>query len=167
MSCKIVLTGVISISSRGALDIEEMKHMDKITSEVRAFLLETARTGKLATVRADGRPHVVPIWFDLDENNIIYFNTGESTVKGKNMRRDPRIALCVDDERPPYTFSVLEGTVTFVDDDAAKLHWATSIAGRYMGEDKAEAYGKRNAVEGELLVRFTVTKVLFQKDIAD
>ncbi len=141
--------------------------MDIVTPECRAFLLEAARTGKLATVRADGRPHVVPIWFDLDADNSIYFNTGASTVKGKNMHRDPRIALCVDDERPPYTFAVLEGTVTFVDDDAAKLRWATSIAGRYMGEDKAEAYGKRNAVEGELLVRFTVTRVLFQKDIAN
>jgi PPOX class probable F420-dependent enzyme len=141
--------------------------MDTITPEVRAFLLETARTGKLATVRADGRPHVVPVWFDLDEDNTIYFNTGEATVKGRNMHRDPRIALCVDDERPPYAFAVLEGTVAFVDDDAAKLHWATSISGRYMGADKAEAYGKRNTVEGELLVRFTVTKVLFQKNIAD
>ena len=141
--------------------------MDTITPEVRSFLLETARTGKLATLRADGRPHVVPIWFDLDENNDVYFNTGESTVKGKNMHRDPRIALCVDDERPPYAFAVLEGTVTFVDDDAAKLRWATSIAGRYLGADKAEAFGKRNAVEGELLVRFTVTKVLFQKNVAD
>ena len=141
--------------------------MDSITPEVRAFLLETARTGKLATVRADGRPHIAPIWFDLDTDNTIYFNTGAATVKGKNMSRDPRIALCVDDEQPPYSFAVLEGTVTFVDDDAAKLRWATSIAGRYMGADKAEAYGKRNAVEGELLVRFTVTKVVFQKDIAD
>lgn len=141
--------------------------MDTITPEVRAFLLDAARTGKIATVRADGRPHIAPIWFDLDENNNVYFNTGAATVKGKNMRRDPRIALCVDDERPPYAFAVLEGTVTFVEDSEALLRWATSIAGRYMGEDKAEAYGKRNAVEGELLVRFTVTRVLFQKDVAD
>ncbi len=140
--------------------------MDTITPEVRAFLLEAARTGKIATVRADGRPHIVPIWFDLDDDNTVYFNTGDSTVKAKNMRRDPRISLCVDDERPPYAFAVLEGTVTFVDDHAAKLRWATSIAGRYMGAENAEAYGKRNAVEGELLVRFTITHVLFQKDIA-
>jgi len=141
--------------------------MDTITPEVRAFLLETARTGKIATVRADGRPHIVPIWFDLDADNNVYFGTGALTVKAKNMRRDPRISLCVDDERPPYAFAVLEGTVTFVDDDVAKLRWATSIAGRYMGEDKAETYGKRNAVEGELLVRFIVTHIMFQKDIAD
>ena len=54
--------------------------MDTITPEVRAFLLEAARTGKIATVRADGRPHIVPIWFDLDDDNTVYFNTGESTV---------------------------------------------------------------------------------------
>ncbi len=141
--------------------------MDTITPEVRAFLLSAARTGKIATVRADGRPHIVPIWFDLDADNNVYFETGASTVKARNMRRDPRISLCVDDERPPYAFAILEGTVTFVEDSEALLRWATSIAGRYMGADKAEAYGKRNAVEGELLVRFTVTHVVFQKDVAD
>ncbi len=76
--------------------------MDIVTPQCRAFLLDTVRTGKLATVRADGRPHVVPIWFDLDTDNTLYFNTWHTSVKAKNIRRDPRICLCVDDERPPF-----------------------------------------------------------------
>ncbi len=141
--------------------------MDIVTPECRTFLLDTVRTGKLATVRADGRPHVVPIWFDLDEENRLYFNTGDTTVKGKNMRRDPRVCICVDDERPPFTFAMLEGTAEFIDDPKASLYWATRFGGRYMGSEQAEAYGKRNSVEGELLVRVTFTHVLFQKDIAN
>ena len=69
--------------------------------ERRAFLLEGTRTGKLATIRRDGRPHVVPIWF---------------------------------------------------------LH---------MGADRAEEFGRRNAVEGELLVRIRPTKILARAAIAD
>ncbi len=139
--------------------------MQAFTAEQQAFLLEGTRTGKLATVRKDGRPHVVPIWFVLDGDTLV-FTTGEASVKAANMRRDPRVAFCVDDETPPYAYIIIEGTASFSTDSDALLYWATRIAGRYMGEDLAEAYGKRNGVPGELLVRVTPTRVLFEKDIA-
>jgi PPOX class probable F420-dependent enzyme len=139
--------------------------MVTLSDEQKAFLLHGTRTGKLATVRKDGRPHVAPIWFVLDGDTLI-FNTGEDTVKGASIRRDPRIALCVDDETPPFSFLIVEGTAELVDDlDALKL-WATRIAARYMGSELAEQYGARNGVRGELLVRVTLTKVIFAKDIA-
>lgn len=136
------------------------------TDEYRAFLEEGTRTGKLATVRSDGRPHVVPIWFVLDGDTLV-FTTGAETVKGRNMQRDPRVSICVDDETPPYAFVLVEGTAAMSDDLAEMLHWATRIGGRYMGANQAEAFGKRNAVEGELLVRVTPTKISAQKHIAD
>ncbi|HEV2659706.1 MAG TPA: PPOX class F420-dependent oxidoreductase [Ktedonobacteraceae bacterium] len=139
--------------------------MVTLTDEQKAFLLHGTRTGKLATVRKDGRPHVAPIWFVLDGDALI-FNTGEDTVKGTGIRRDPRIALCVDDETPPFSFLIVEGTAELIDDlDALRL-WATRIAARYMGSELAEQYGARNGVPGELLVRVTLTKVIFAKDIA-
>ena len=139
--------------------------MVKLTEEQRHFLLEAIKTGKLATVRADGRPHVVPIWYHLDGDTIV-FNTGNTSVKAANMRRDPRVMLCIDDDRPPFAFILIEGTATLSDDLETVKHWATRIGERYMGEDLAEAYGKRNGVEGELLVRVTPTKVRFEKDVA-
>lgn len=139
--------------------------MEQLTAEQRAFLLKGTRTGKLATVRKDGRPHVVPIWFHLDGDTLV-FMTGEKRVKAANMRRDPRVSICVDDETPPYAYIQVEGTASFSDDSDELLKWATLIGGRYMGEDLAEAYGKRNAVPGELLVRVTPTRILFEKDIA-
>ena len=60
-----------------------------------SFMLDRARTAVLATVRADGRPHAAPIWFDLDDDTLV-FTTGEYTVKGRNMRRDARVSLCLD-----------------------------------------------------------------------
>jgi PPOX class probable F420-dependent enzyme len=134
--------------------------------ETRAFLLEGTRTAALATVRPDGRPHVAPIWFTLDCDDLL-FNTGENTVKGANLQGDGRVGLMVDDEEPPFAFVSIEGDVSLSDDLDTMRYWATRIAARYMGEDQAEAYGKRNAVPGELLVRVRPTKIVAVKGVAD
>jgi PPOX class probable F420-dependent enzyme len=139
---------------------------DMTASEVKNFLLLNARTGKLATVRQDGRPHVAPIWFDLDGDTVV-FTTWHETVKAANLRRDPRIALCVDDQTPPYAFVIIEGSADIEDRAEDLEYWTTRIAGRYMGPELAESYGKRNAVPGELLVRVTPANIVAQKDIAE
>jgi PPOX class probable F420-dependent enzyme len=135
-------------------------------AEARAFLLERPRTAKLASVRADGRPHIAPIWFDMDGDTII-FTTWHTTVKAANLRRDPRVCLCVDDETPPFAFAIVEGTASMSDDLGELERWATRIAARYMGAELAESYGKRNGVPGELLVRVTPTRVVAQTGIAE
>lgn len=141
-----------------------MKKMTK--EEVYRFLAAGTRTAKLATVRENGRSHVAPIWFVLDGEDLI-FNTWHSSVKGKNMLRDGRISLCVDEEVAPYAFVIVEGHVEIVDDDlAACKNWATHIGARYMGAEQAEAFGKRNGVQGELLVRVKVDKIIGQKEVA-
>ena len=141
--------------------------MQEMTAEeYRRFLLDRARTASLATVRADGRPHVIPIWFDLDGDTFV-FTAGETTVKVRNMRRDPRVSLCIDDEEPPFHFVLVDGTAEMTADDPDLLHWATRLGGRYMGAELAESYGRRNAVPGELLVRVTPQKIVARKNIAD
>lgn len=138
----------------------------KMTDEEwRAFVSYGTRTGKLSTVSADGSPHVAPIWFLLDGEELV-FNTGKETVKGRNLARDERIALCVDDERPPFHFVVLSGRARLSEDLGEVRHWATRIAARYMGEERAEEYGARNGVPGELLVRVAVDKVVAVRDLA-
>ncbi|MEU9828859.1 PPOX class F420-dependent oxidoreductase [Micromonospora chersina] len=132
----------------------------------RAFVTAGTRTGKLATVRADGSPHVAPVWFVLDGDDLI-FNTGRSSVKGRNLVRDPRAALSVDEEQPPYAFVTVRGTVTISEDPAESLPWSTRIAARYMGAERAEEYGRRNAVPGELLVRLRAEHVVAFSGIAD
>ncbi|WP_435283526.1 PPOX class F420-dependent oxidoreductase [Streptomyces koelreuteriae] len=140
---------------------------EKMTdAQWREFVSHGTRTAKLSTVRADGSPHVAPIWFLLDGNEVV-FNTGENTVKGRNLARDGRVALCVDDDRPPYSFVVVQGRARLVSDLDEVRHWATRIGARYMGDERAEEFGARNGVPGELLVRVTVDKVLAERDIAD
>jgi PPOX class probable F420-dependent enzyme len=130
------------------------------------FLSEGARTGKLATVRADGSPHIAPVWFLLDGDDLV-FNTGENTVKGRNIARDGRVCLCVDEERPPFSFVTVRGRAELGDDPGQVREWATRIARRYMGEDLAEEFGARNGVPGELVVRVRIEKVIAIADIAD
>ncbi|WP_299538126.1 PPOX class F420-dependent oxidoreductase [uncultured Streptomyces sp.] len=134
--------------------------------EWRAFLSRGTRTGKLSTVKADGAPHVAPVWFLLDGPDLV-FNTGKESVKGRNLARDGRVALCVDDDRPPFAFVVVQGQAELSEEPEALREWATRIAARYMGAEAAQEFGRRNAVPGELLVRVRIDKVLAMADVAD
>jgi PPOX class probable F420-dependent enzyme len=137
-----------------------------IGDELDRFLSVGTRTGKLATVRVDGSPHVAPVWFILDGDDLV-FMTGANTVKGRAILRDPRVALCVDDEDPPFAFAIIEGAVSVSRDLDEMLPLSIAIARRYMGDDKAEEYGRRNAVEGELLLRLHRDRVTAEADLAD
>ncbi len=135
--------------------------------EIRAFLMEGTRTGKLAVVRRDGSPMVVPIWFVLDDDGALIFNTGAESVKGRALRRDARVSICVDDEAPPFAFVRVDGVAEVSDDLDEVLRWATVIGGRYMGSDRAEEFGRRNGVPGELLVRVRPTRIVGQGAVAE
>jgi PPOX class probable F420-dependent enzyme len=134
--------------------------------ERRAFLGAGTRTAKVAVTRGDGMPHVVPVWFVLD-GDIVVFTTGEKTVKGRALQRDSRVSICVDDERPPFAFVMIEGLATVSRDQDELLTWATRIGARYMGADRAEEFGRRNAVPEELLVRVTPTRIVAIGGMAD
>lgn len=136
------------------------------SDETRSFLLEGTRTGKLATTRADGQPHVTPIWFVLDGDEMV-FTTGATSLKAKAIRRDARVGVCVDDQAPPYSYVMVEGMAALSEDLNELRRWATVIGGRYMGSDRADEFGVRNAVPGELLVRITPTRVVARAAIAD
>lgn len=125
-----------------------------------------ARTAKLAIVRKDGSAHVAPVWVDLDGDDVV-FMTSADTIKGKAILRDPRVCLCWDDEAPPFSFVTLAGTATTSTDPAELLAWATRIAGRYMGADRADEYGRRNSVAPEMVVRVTPTTITAKVGVAD
>ncbi len=141
--------------------------MNKMTQEeTRAFLSYGTRTGKLAIVRKSGQPSVTPIWFVLDGDDVV-FMTHETSGKGMAIRRDKRVAMVVDEEVAPYAFVLIEGDVTISEDPDELLKWATIIGGRYMGQDRADEYGKRNGVPGEYLVRLHPRRVVAMAGIAD
>ncbi|MGH3165750.1 MAG: PPOX class F420-dependent oxidoreductase [Trebonia sp.] len=139
--------------------------MDSVTDpEVRNFLLDGTRTAKLSYTAADGRPLVVPVWFILEGDRLV-FNTGKDTAKGRALARDPRVAVCVDLERAPYAFVQIQGVAELSEDPADLLASATAIAARYMGAERAEDFGRRNGVPGELVVRVRPVKVIAAFDM--
>ena len=93
--------------------------------------------------------------------------TSADTLKGKAILRDSRVSLCWDDERPPFSFVTVAGTATVSTDPEDLLYWATRIGGRYMGADRANEYGRRNAVPPEMVVRVTPRKVVAKVNVAD
>ena len=135
-------------------------------------------TGKLATVKKDGSSHIVPIWFVLDgsdkdgnadreEDDDIIFTTSRSSVKAKNIERDKRVSICVDDQTPPFSFVIVYGTAKIYHYRQNELfRFATKIARRYMGKDNAENYGRRNSTDGEVLVRIKAKRIIAEKGIA-
>jgi PPOX class probable F420-dependent enzyme len=126
--------------------------------KISAFLGAGTRTGKLAYAGADGRPLVAPVWFIVEDGALV-FNTGKNTAKGRALARDPRATLCVDVEEPPYAFVQVQGDAELSEDPGELVRTATAIAARYMGQDRAAEFGKRNGVPGELVVRLRPTKV--------
>ena len=145
--------------------------------EVEKFLMHGTFTAKLATVRKDRSPHVVPVWFVLDSQkdrvrkgkgigDIVFTTYGES-LKALNIQRDNRVSICVDDQTPQFSFVTIHGTAKIVRQKYNELlKWNTRIAERYMGKRNAKAYGERNSTEGAVLVRVKPTKIIAEKDIA-
>jgi PPOX class probable F420-dependent enzyme len=138
----------------------KIEYVPSITDpEVHAFLLEGTRTAKLGYVSPSGRVLVAPVWYIVEGDELI-FNTGKDTAKGRSLARDPRVTVCVDLEEEPYGFVQVQGNAELSEDPAELLRTATVIAARYVGPDRAEEFGRRNGVPGELVVRVRPTKVI-------
>ncbi|OMC19401.1 F420-dependent protein [Mycobacterium colombiense] len=138
----------------------------ELTEKVIEFLSAGTRTGMLGYLAADGRPLVAPVWFVVDDGQLA-FNTGRDTSKGRALARDPRVVICVDDPHPPYSFVQVQGVATVSEDPRDVLDIATRTGRRYMGADRADEFGRRNAVPGELVVRVRPTKVNAGFDISN
>ena len=136
------------------------------TEEALEFLSAGTRTAKVAWVASDGRPHVAPIWFIVEGGDILFATSAEAG-KSRAMRRDARVSLVVDVEEPPYAFVKVDGTVEITEDLDEVLRVATLVGGRYMGAEEAEAYGARNGVPGECVIRLRPSSIAGFDGISD
>lgn len=141
-----------------------MLRLTEITDDVASFLGSGTRTAHLAYLAADGRPLSTPVWFVVDDGAVA-FNTGRGTPKGRALVRDPRVVVSVDDPHPPFAFAQVQGIAEIVDDRDYVRRIATACGGRYMGADRADEFGARNADPEEIAVRIRPTRVLFNGDV--
>jgi PPOX class probable F420-dependent enzyme len=141
--------------------------MTRMTEEdAWAFLEAGSRPATFATVRPDGRPHAVPTWYAVDEREIV-FTTWHTSVKARNLRANSRVAVVVQDPEPPFSYVAVEGEAVLIDDLDLCRRISTILGGKYMGADRAEAFGRRNGVEGELVVRVRPTHIHGIANLAD
>lgn len=108
---------------------------------------------------------MAPVWFIVEDDHLV-FMTWHTSVKAKNLRREGRAAVSVDLQEPPYAFVLVEGPVEIIEDHADLVSLATEIGRRYMGVDRAAEYGRRNGVEGELVIRLRMERVVARHDVS-
>ena len=133
-------------------------------AEIRQFLDEDGHTAKLATVAAGGHPHVVPVWYIVDGDEVVV-TIMSTSAKGRHLARDPRVALTVDDERPPFAFVALRGVATLLRDPPDLLEWTTRIAARYVPADDVARLGARFAEIDDMIVRIRITRAIGQAEV--
>jgi PPOX class probable F420-dependent enzyme len=133
---------------------------EEMTPEARrAFLTTGTRTAILATTRSDGHPHAVPVCFVLDDDDVLFLTNGTS-AKGQDLRRDPRVTLVVDDERPPFAFVMIEGTAEASRDAGDIDRVAPRIAERYDDPGSVEDFVRFAHEALGTLVRVSPTKIV-------
>jgi PPOX class probable F420-dependent enzyme len=108
----------------------------------------------LATVGADGRPQVTPVWVDLD-GGVIRVNTARGRVKDRNLRREPRVALSVQDPDNPYRYVQVRGRVSEMTEQGADAH-IDALARKYLGQDR---YPYRQPGEVRVMVKIVPERV--------
>ncbi len=108
----------------------------------------------LATIGADGAPQVTPVWCDFDGTHV-RFNTAKGRVKDRNLRRDPKVALAIQDPENPYRYIQVRGRVVEIREQGADAH-IDSLAKKYIGQDK---YPWRKAGEVRVLYKILPEKV--------
>ncbi|CAA9566136.1 MAG: Putative oxidoreductase [uncultured Thermomicrobiales bacterium] len=108
--------------------------MATISDEARAFLDNRHRFAVLATVNPDGTPQQTVMWFLLRGDQVV-MNTKRGRRKDRNLLRDPRVSICVEDG---YRYVTLAGRVTLVEDEATTQADIKELATRYHGPDRGE-----------------------------
>lgn len=151
------------IVTRTLLEMMTMRKMDD--AEVMAYIDEKPRSAHLATVRADGRPHVSTIWVIRDGDEIV-FTTWHTSVKAKNIARTGQAALSMEDPSDS-SYITVEGTVTVDADEDLVRVWAGRLGGKYMGAERADEFGVRNGIPGEVTCRLRPTRLSGARGVTD
>jgi PPOX class probable F420-dependent enzyme len=116
-------------------------------------ILEDKAYGHVITFNASGKPQVTMVWVDVDGDEVV-FNTAEGRLKPKNLRRDPRVAISVQDRNDPQSYAVFHGTASLTE-AGADAH-IDKLAKRFLGADK---YPFRQPGEKRLMVRVKVDRI--------
>ena len=125
----------------------------------REFLAHGTRHAVVATIRPDGRPHAVPVWFALDGDDIL-INFGQDTVKGRNLLADPRATVVVEDPAPPFAFVSVEGVADLLSDPDEIREGSLKIAHRYLPAEQVDGWVEYATSPGKVIARIRPTRMI-------
>jgi PPOX class probable F420-dependent enzyme len=126
---------------------------DKIPEPFRDLFAKVAYAN-LATVMPDGSPQVTPVWFDYD-GECLRINSAKGRIKDKNMRRNKRVAVSIQDPDNAYRYLAVRGNVEEITEEGADAH-IDSLAKKYLGKDK---YPFRGPGEVRIIYKIRPEKV--------
>ena len=128
------------------------------SQEIDTFLNET-HVADLATLKRDGSPHVAPVWYEYDGEKV-YFIAGDSAVKVRNVRRDPRVMVSIATRDEPYKYVLIEGNGEVITgDDVEKT--TLSLCIRYRGQEQGTGFAREIlAGGGTVVVAVRPTKMI-------
>ena len=115
--------------------------------EMEAYLNHT-HIANLATLKRDGSPHLAPVWYEYDGENLLII-TNDSAAKVRNINRDSRVMVSISSPEEPYKYALIEGTADVISGDVEMT--TLSICTRYRGMDRGPALA-RNLLEGGNIV---------------
>ncbi|MBF6600529.1 MAG: PPOX class F420-dependent oxidoreductase [Dehalococcoidia bacterium] len=128
---------------------------EQLSDRQRRFV-EEPRIARLATVGRDGAPHIAPVWYRFADGAFLVL-TDRGTQKHRNIERDPRVELCIDDERPPYHTVIVRGRASV--EPAPGEAWRLALAIHYLGEEAGRRYVEANASPHGVLLRIPPERV--------
>ena len=96
-------------------------------------LFQKRAFANLATLMPDGTPQVTPVWCDFDGTHVV-INSAKGRTKDRNMRRDPNVALSIQDPESPYRHLSLKGRVVEITENGADAH-IDKLSKKYTGKD--------------------------------
>jgi PPOX class probable F420-dependent enzyme len=123
-------------------------------SQAALDLCRTKSMAFVATVAADGKPQVTPVWVDVLDGKPA-FNTAVGRAKERHLRNDPRISLAITDPENPYSYIEIQGTATLTEDGADDF--IDALAKKYINED---TYPWRSPTETRITVLIEPEKIL-------
>lgn len=128
--------------------------MSEAIPEKYVDLLEKPAFGNLGTLMKDGSPQVTPVWVDYDGKHV-RINSARGRVKDKNIRRDPRVSISLQDPANPYRYLEIRGRVVEITENGADDH-INKLAKKYLGKD---VYPFRQPGEVRVLYKIAPEKV--------
>lgn len=125
-------------------------------SERQQRFVEKARIARLGTIGPGGAPHIAPVWYRFEDGTFAVL-TDRGSQKHRNIERDPRVVLCIDDDRPPYHTVLVRGTARV--EPVPGPAWRLALAVHYLGDEAGRRYVEQNDSPNGLLLRISAQKL--------